>query len=100
MEKGNFGHKEGLESKGKRITEKQSLTPAALLKKLQMDGVRDWKAVEKHKWLKPFAWIRQFIYYAKYVVKYRRHIMEDVRIGNERAGMIEQLLGGHKSAGK
>lgn len=92
MEKGNFGRKEGMEHKGRKFSEcNNRLTFIEFMKKLQQDGKRQWKLVRRSPWLVPFAWIYRLIYYAKYVIIYRKNIREDVNIGKSRAKMIEKL---------
>lgn len=91
VEKGNLGHKEAVDGLGRRFAEDGLFHPKKLLKKMQQDGARDWRLCQKHRWLKPFAWLRQLFYYASYVMRHRKRIAEDVKIGKERAKMIERL---------
>lgn len=92
MEKGNFGHKEGFQDKGKKIAEQKDLNPITLIKKLQHDGLQKWDVFQQYKALRPFAWIRQLVYYITFVVQHRKYIASDVKIGKARAKMIDQLL--------
>lgn len=92
MEKGNFGRKEGYEDKAKHFAEKNISNPVLLLQKFQRDGLQDWKAAKRYHWLRPFAWIHQFLYYASYAIRHRRQVLADIKIGKKRARMIRRLM--------
>ena len=44
--------------------------PFALIKNLQIHGVRDWKALKKFPFLRPFAWLFQICHHIKSIFKY------------------------------
>lgn len=64
MEWGNFGQKVGDSAKTVPILNAmRKLTEVPAM--LQSRGCENWKALEKHPWLKPFAWLYQLCRYIK-----------------------------------
>ena len=61
---GNFGRKQGTNNTVSMIvSQNQGIT--TLFKNLQARGESNWKALEKHSWLRPFAWMYQGCRYVK-----------------------------------
>ena len=58
IEKGNFGRKAGIEGRTAEFT-LSSTGKGSFFKRLQKGGLCHWKAAEKHKFLRPFAWLYQ-----------------------------------------
>lgn len=68
---GNFGHANGT---GKRVEKTIiNLRKEGLFKYLQAAGEYNWKALKKHHWLKPFAWLYQLGRYMKQGIRAGRH---------------------------
>lgn len=44
--------------------------PTSMLKNLQRNGVKNWRALKKLPFLKPFAWLHQIFHYIKSALKY------------------------------
>lgn len=91
LSSGNFGRKRGTGSKIETVI-------TSLKRKgfwyLQHAGEYNWKAYQKHKWLKPFAWIYQIGRYAKQglkVSKKRKQIVDDIMRGKERSELLQKL---------
>lgn len=94
MEKGNFGRKEGIESKGKNFVS-YGYNVKELFVHLQHNGERNWKLLKKYPWLKCFAWLQQLGTYIQYVFKRKgiiKSLKSDLRQGSIRAKMIEKLM--------
>ena len=60
---GNFGNKKTLDSDSSESVLMNARTPRAFFKLLQREGVKNWKAANEHRLLKPFAWIYQAFRY-------------------------------------
>ena len=60
---GNFGNKKTLDSDSSESVLMNARTPRAFFKLLQSEGVKNWKAANEHRLLRPFAWIYQFVRY-------------------------------------
>lgn len=58
LKKGNFGRKSGEKGKISSVFIVVN-SPVRLIGRLQAGGMSRWKALRKHEWLKPFAWIYQ-----------------------------------------
>lgn len=58
MGKGNFGRKSGLEGRTASVF-LDSVNPVRAFKRLHRGGMSRWKAAQKHRILRPFAWIYQ-----------------------------------------
>ena len=58
MEKGNFGRKAGIEGSMASVA-MLSTEKGGLFKRLQAGGMLRWKAAQKYRVLRPFAWIYQ-----------------------------------------
>ena len=61
---GNFGSKKTTDSDISKNAFTVASTPRAAFKLLQKQGVKNWKAVQKHRVLRPLAWIYQGFRYA------------------------------------
>ncbi|MBE5958493.1 MAG: hypothetical protein E7254_06485 [Lachnospiraceae bacterium] len=59
MEKGNFGRKQDKKSNDTIFVMHHFRNPISAFKYLTEGGMRHWKAAQKYKVLKPFAWIYQ-----------------------------------------
>lgn len=68
MQAGNFGRK-GIKDEEKRseLVLQYSNNPIEVFRRLQRYGRIHWKTTERHKVLRPFAWIYQIGYYIKQV---------------------------------
>ena len=64
IEHGNFGRKKAEYSKAVSVL-RYAENPVKFLKEAQKTGCRTWKALEKHKWLKPFALFYQTLRWIK-----------------------------------
>lgn len=94
MDCGNFGHnRELLESGG--ISKLPSIIhPIQLFKYIQSRGEKNWKALERHSYLKPFAWLYQSFHYIKLVFQNKVGVMKLKAIydeGNKRNQMFTAL---------
>ena len=71
LDKGNFGKKRGEEG---HIASVFLVTnsPIRFFKRLQAGGLLQWKAVKKHKILRPFAWLYQLFRVTGLLIKQRR----------------------------
>ena len=68
---GNFGKSREL-FKSQGTSKMPSIKhPIRLFKYVQSHGERGWKALKKHPWLRPFAWIRQTFRYIKLSIQNR-----------------------------
>lgn len=65
---GNFGRNRELEQSESASTMPTLAHPVQLFRFVQNHGERYWKALQKHPWLKPFAWIYQSCRYVKTAV--------------------------------
>ncbi|MCD7824021.1 MAG: nucleotidyltransferase family protein [Oscillospiraceae bacterium] len=92
---GNFGRKvkEKPEERGTSLFSKCK-NIGDFFKTLQKYGMGNWKAVKKHPWLKPFAWLYQAGRYAKAILtgKYKlKGLKSDLAEGKQRRSMVEAL---------
>ncbi len=61
---------------------------------LQRIGERDWKLLKKHKWLKPFAWIRELFVFIRVAVKFRKRgdsVISNIVQSNEHRKLLMDL---------
>lgn len=62
---GNFGRNRALEQSESVSALPTLAHPIQLFRYVQSHGERNWKALKKHPWLKPFAWVYQSCRYVK-----------------------------------
>ena len=68
--------------------------PFALVKNLQFHGVRDWKALKKFPFLRPFAWLYQICHHIRIAFKYKitpSKIISYSKTENEHIEMYKKL---------
>lgn len=69
MDCGNFGRSRGM-LQSQAVEKLPSIAhPIQLFKHIQSHGETHWKALKKHPWLKPFAWIYQSCRYIKLAIQ-------------------------------
>ena len=68
FECGNFGKKAGMSNTVTMVLSHSDGLRGAF-RNLQDCGERNWKAYQKHRWLKPFCWLYQIIRYARFGLK-------------------------------
>ena len=71
-----------------------SIDKKALFKKLQAGGMYHWKAAQKYKVLRPFAWIYQSFRIVEVLVKNRKTpaaILKQAQHGADQRHLIEAL---------
>lgn len=89
---GNFGRKQG---KGSSVeTVSTSIKRKGLFRWLQYAGEYNWKAYQKHHWLKPFCWLYQIFRYAKQGLKSgrnRKQISDDFERSEKRFELLKKL---------
>ena len=89
--RGNLGRKNWHTEK-KAFSEGKG--PLSFLKTLQRRGKVQWKALEKHPWLTPFAWAYQLCHYVRLALG-RKHAIkatiEDYKAGQKRREFFESL---------
>ncbi len=68
FECGNFGKKAGMNNTVTMVLSHSDGLRGAF-RNLQDCGERNWKAYQKHRWLKPFCWLYQIIRYARFGLK-------------------------------
>ena len=66
MECGNFGRSRELLESGSISKTPSIIHPIQLFKHIQSHGEKNWKALKRHPWLKPFAWVYQSCRYVKF----------------------------------
>lgn len=72
LKQGNFGRKLPKHSNTVIYTMNFAQNIPALFRRLQQRGCINWKALERHPWLKPFAWLYQICRYI-YLALHREH---------------------------
>ena len=91
--KGNFGVKAGVEGKTEGFfTSSKSLR--GVYSRLQSGGLSNWKAVIKHPYLRPFAWIYQAFRILGIFIKNKmtpKRFAEQRRKGLEQRKLLDQL---------
>ena len=98
---GNFGNKRTSDTVISENVFSYMNTPGRFLKLLQSRGLVNWKAVEKHKFLRPFAWVYQLL---RYTIKGLKRdnsvfrVMDEYTAAKEKAAMFDKL--GVKTAAK
>ncbi len=90
---GNFGRKAKKEDEGALVLYKNKniFTLAGSLQRL---GLQNWKALEKHQWLIPFAWIYQICRYLRKALFRKspvKSIKRDMEKSKARKHMVERL---------
>lgn len=89
--RGNLG-KKNIDTEKKAFSEGKG--PFSFLKNLQKRGKIQWKALEKHPHLSPFAWAYQLCHYVRLALG-RKHAlqatMDDYRKGQKRRAFFESL---------
>ncbi len=96
MESGNFGRKNG---SGTSVEKTVSNLKKGGFRYLQTAGEYNWKAYQKHKWLKPFAWIYQVGRYMKQGSRTKRtkdQLLHDYERGDRRHILLRCLEIGKK----
>ena len=64
IKSGNFGKNDIQSSKTETVLQHSQTVPQ-LFRNLQKAGCHNWKALKKHKWLRPFAWFYQIFRYGR-----------------------------------
>ena len=91
LDSGNFGVKN---EKGVLIEKTITNLKKDGFRYLQKAGERNWEACQKHKWLKPLAWIYQIGRYLKQGLQTKRtqkQIIKDYERGNRRVELLKKL---------
>lgn len=100
LNSGNFGNKRTDDSSKTESVIVYARTPKATFKMLQKQGLINWKSAQKHKFLRPFAWIYQA---GRYIIKgiWREDSLKTLRMeysaAQKRKAMFD-ALGVSKSA--
>jgi hypothetical protein len=92
LSSGNFGRKRGKGTDIEKVV--TSFKKKGALRYLQTAGEHNWKAYEKHRWLKPFCWIYQTGRYIKQGIQAKRsgnQIAADFKRGNQRSELLKRL---------
>lgn len=92
LKSGNFGRK-NLKNNNIEIVNTQ-IKLMGLFPWLQYAGKHNWKAYQKHHWLKPFCWLYQICRYIKQIFKSGRNknqLKEDLERSNERYELLKEL---------
>ena len=94
LSSGNFGNKKTSDADISENAIAFSSTPKTALKLLQKQGMKNWKAAQKHPILKPFAWIYQSFRYASKGLR-RDHAISRLRaeyaVAKRRVAMFDEL---------
>ena len=93
LEKGNFGQKAGLDGNVAAFA-LSSTEKGGFFKRLQDGGMSRWKAAQKHKIFRPFAWIYQGFRIAGVLVKNRKTpatVLKQSQHGAGQRHLIEAL---------
>lgn len=92
LSSGNFNRKRGEGTLIEVVA--SSIAKKGLFRVLQTFGEKNWKAYQKHKWLKPFAWLYQGCRYISKGLQTKRsglQIREDVQRGKQRRDLLKKL---------
>ena len=93
MDRGNFGRK-SLDS-NKAVTTLFALKNLPIFcQRLQIRGCKNWKALKKYPWLKPFAWFYQICRYISKGLKREEafsQLAQDVRKSKRQDALMERL---------
>ena len=93
LEKGNFGQKAGLDGNVAAFA-LSSTEKGGFFKRLQDGGMSRWKAAQKHKIFRPFAWIYQGFRIAGVLAKNRKTpamVLKQAQHGADQRYLIEAL---------
>lgn len=95
LEFGNFGRKQAFKSEAERKaqTTLSRVYRIGFFRHLQNRGEANWKAYQKHHWLKPFAWLYQLFRYAVlWLIKPKQHKLSSIlHKQSETNNLLEQL---------
>ena len=94
LDQGNFGIKRKDDKTVKALTRYRN--PLSFFIALQRKGVREWKAAEKHAFLRPFAWIYVCSQGTQNYVRRdgRSHLLADLNENKRRKELFDQLYTG------
>lgn len=101
LEQGNFGHKRK-DDKISKVLSKYH-TPLSFLKGMQRRGLYSWDAVQKHRVLRPFAWLYVVVQGMKTFLSgsERNKLFEGLTASRNRRVLFDQLYGKkHRFQGK
>lgn len=93
LAKGNFGRLAGMKGKVASVFLDMS-SPIRVFKRLQAGGQDRWKAVKKHKVLRPFAWIYQINFIIRELRKNKitlNQLLKQKEVGLEQRKLVEKL---------
>lgn len=93
LEKGNFGHKAGVDGNVAAFA-LSSTGKGRFFKRLQAGGMYRWKAAQKYKVLRPFAWIYQSFRIVGVLVKNKKTpaaVLKQTQHGADQRHLIEAL---------
>ncbi len=91
---GNFGSKCNGDSNVSTRLFTYARTPMAFLRLLQERGLVNWKAAQKYRFLRPFAWIYQFGRYQRYSLvreDAHRKMKRELKEAKRRAALFDAL---------
>lgn len=97
LSSGNFGRKQGERAVAAKAV--SNMFQKGFFRYLQEAGRINWKACQKHTWLKPFAWIYQLCRYAKRGLRAKRsgnELIQDIERGKLRSYLLDKLEIGQK----
>ena len=86
---GNFGHKKGVSGTIECVA--TNMQRNGIFYTLQKQGMHNWKAYQRHHWLKPFCWIYQSGRYIKKGIATKRNVRQLNTVLNESARRTELL---------
>lgn len=89
---GNFGCKD--KQITSFITVKNNIKNKGMFRWFQIAGEHNWKAYNRHHWLKPFCWIYQIFRYAKQGIntgRNRKNLKADLDRSKERYELLKKL---------
>ena len=89
LDSGNFGRKHGAGNKVESVI--VSFRTEGVLHRLQESGKVNWKALDRHPWLTPFAWFYQIFRYIHQGLMSGSSIPDDTKRGDERARLLQKL---------
>ena len=99
---GNFGKTHSITSKASERVLSVSRSPAAFFTLLQRYGRFNWKACQRHAFLRPFAWLYQLCRYIRKGLSRKntfRHLKSEAQTVRERDALFEALGAGQLSKG-
>lgn len=68
--------------------------PVAFMKDLQSYGLKNWRAVERYRALRPFAWMYSAVHCVRKLFRYPealRSVRQGLREGNQRTDLLDRL---------